>query len=105
MNNIAVTEIVDDNAHLSFIELSNCAHVERHYIIEMVEAGLLEPHGAAIDEWQFANRDVRRLRSAQRLMNDLGVNPAGAAIILDLIEERDSLLKRVQLLNEMMRDA
>jgi chaperone modulatory protein CbpM len=66
----------------------------------MVDAGLLEPVGTAIEGWQFASRDLRRLRAAQRLVGDLEVNLSGAALILDLIEERDALLTKISLLQQ-----
>ncbi len=99
-NHVSVIEIIDDTASLGFVELLSCTQVERTYVIEMVDIGLLEPQGAAVEQWKFASRDLRRLRSAQRLINDLGVNLAGAAVILDLIEQRDYLLKRVRMLDE-----
>ncbi len=97
-------EIVDEQAFIGLIEIVSYTNIERVRIIEMVEAGLLEPIGNAIEQWQFALRDVRRIRAAQRLVNDLGVNLASAALILDLIEERDALRARVALLQRMMND-
>jgi chaperone modulatory protein CbpM len=95
-------EIMDDQGSLSLIEIVSYARVERARIVEMVEAGLLDPQGTAIDQWQFANRDLRRLQAAQRLVNDLSVNLSGAALILDLIEERDALLARMAVLEKLV---
>jgi chaperone modulatory protein CbpM len=87
---------------ISLVEIIACTHVERARVIEMVDAGLLEPDGAAIEEWRFAPRDLQRLRAAQRLITDLGVNLSGAALILDLIEERDALLTRAEMFRRMI---
>jgi chaperone modulatory protein CbpM len=102
MQKIHSVEILD--GAISLIEIVAFARVERVRVIEMVDVGLLEPSGNAIEQWQFASRDLRRLRAAQRLMDDLGVNLSGAALILDLIEERDELLARVAILQKMMDD-
>jgi chaperone modulatory protein CbpM len=97
---VTVIEIVDDTAALSFVDLLACTQVEQTFVIELVDMGLLEPEGPAIEQWRFASRDLRRLRSAQRLVNDLGVNLAGAAVILELIEQRDALLRRLQMFDQ-----
>jgi chaperone modulatory protein CbpM len=101
MQEIHSIEILDDGS-ISLVEMIACTHLERTRVIELVDVGLLEPIGSVIEEWQFASRDLRRLRAAQRLVDDLGVNLSGAALILDLIEERDALLTRVVLLQRMM---
>jgi chaperone modulatory protein CbpM len=95
-------EVVDDDGSLNLVEIVSSAQVERARIIEMVDAGLLDPVGTQVEQWQFANRDLRRLRAAQRLMNDLDVNLAGAALILDLIDERDALLTRLAVLEKLL---
>jgi len=97
-------EILSDSGYISLLEIISYAQVERARVIEMVDAGLLEPSGHAIEHWQFASRDVRRIRTAQRLVNDFGVNFSSAALILDLIEERDALLARVAMLGRMLSE-
>jgi chaperone modulatory protein CbpM len=94
-------EILADGS-ITLVEMIASTHIERTRVIEMVDAGLLDPIGNAIEQWQFASRDLRRLRAAQRLVNDLGVNLSGAALILDLIEERDVLSARVAMLQRIV---
>ena len=96
-------EILDDGI-IGLVQLMSCAHIERARIVEMVEVGLLDPIGGATDEWQFAARDLRRLRMAERLCDDLGVNVSGAALILDLIEERDALLTQIATLRRLAEE-
>jgi chaperone modulatory protein CbpM len=103
MQEIHSIEILSDGA-ISLVDIIAFTRIERIRVIEMVEVGLLEPSGSAIEQWQFASRDLRRLRAAQRLIDDLGVNLSGAALILDLIEERDELLARVAMLQRMIDD-
>jgi chaperone modulatory protein CbpM len=38
---------------------------------------------------------LRRIRCAERLEEDLGVNSAGAALVLDLLEELERLRTRL----------
>jgi chaperone modulatory protein CbpM len=102
MQDIHSIEILGAQGSITLTQISSYTNVERARVIEMVDAGLLEPMGHAIEQWQFAHRDLRRLRTAERLMNDLGINLSSVALILDLIEERDELLARVALLQRMM---
>jgi len=97
-------EIVDDAAPLQLAELLDSTHIERTYLIEMVEAGVILPHGASIEQWTFVRGDLKRVRTAQRLMADLDINIAGAALVLDLLDEREALLKLVDKTN-ILRDA
>jgi chaperone modulatory protein CbpM len=101
MQEIHSIEILADGS-ISLIEMLAVTRIERLRMIEMVDAGLLEPVGSVIEQWQFASRDLRRLRAALRLMEDLDVNLAGAALILDLIEERDALRARVTMLQQLI---
>ena len=70
-------------------------------VTTLVRAGLLEAVGEAEGEpILLPRRAVLRLRRMQRLRRDLGVNFAGASIILDLVERVESLS---QTLSEMRR--
>jgi len=42
-------------------------------------------------QWRFSGASVYRARTIQRLQRDLGVNIAGAALALALLEEIDTL--------------
>jgi chaperone modulatory protein CbpM len=71
--------------------------VEERYIVELVEEGVLGSQGAAsvieVDktEWRFHGAEVRRARIALRLERDLGINVAGVALVLELLEELEQL--------------
>jgi chaperone modulatory protein CbpM len=88
--------ILEDQTELSLDDLSRAcaAHAER--IIELVDEGLLTPAGTAPGEWRFTGVHLHRARVALRLKNDLGVNLAGAALALELLEELHSLRERLQ---------
>lgn len=81
-----------------------CAHlsVERGWVVELVDAGVLEPRGAAPEAWSFPASALPRARATSRLMEDLGVNLAGVAVILDLIEERRRLMRRLEELERLL---
>lgn len=100
-------ELIDDEASVQFVEVLRFARIDRTVLLEFVEVGLVAPLArdlSQVDEWRFARRDVRKVRSAQRLIADLQLNAAGAALVLDLLEERDTLRRRLRTLGEFNQD-
>ena len=97
-------EHLHDEVRLQFGEFVSYCHVERSVVTQMVEVGVLEPKGSAPEEWCFAARDLRRVQKAQRLARDLGINYEGAAVILDLLDERDSILSRLHALQSAVSE-
>lgn len=61
-------------------------------------AGLLKPNRSSGKMRLYSQREIERLRKIQRLTNELGVNLAGAEIIMDLTERLDVAQKREQVL-------
>lgn len=88
-------QMLDESAWLEIGEFCAYLRVERHWVTELVEAGVIEPRGTVPEAWSFPASAIVRARATARLVNDLGVNLAGAAVILDLIEERDRLERRL----------
>jgi chaperone modulatory protein CbpM len=72
---------------LSLTDFCTRCHVEAHYIIEMVEMGILEPEGETTSSWQFSFYEMFRFKKARRLQNDLNLNLAGVALSLQLLDE------------------
>jgi len=95
-------ELLDESVWLGVGEFCSVLRVERHWVIELVDSGLIEPRGEAPESWHFPASALTRARTTARLMEDLGVNLAGAAVILELIEERRSLLARLQQLERAL---
>ena len=91
----------------TWIEVGDfCAwlRVERHWVVSLVEAGVLEPRGELPECWSFPPSDLQRVRATGRLVNDLDVTLAGAAVILDLLEERRRLTRRLALLERLLEE-
>ena len=68
----------------------------------LVAEGVISPCGPSQREWRFGSADLVRALSALRLERDLGVNPAGAALALDMLDEMQQLRRRVRLLERMI---
>ena len=64
---------------------------KRSLVARLASQGLIETLESESDEPRLPRRAVIKLRQMQRLRHDLGVNFAGAAVILDLVQRLDQL--------------
>lgn len=85
--------VVEDE--LSLEELSRSCRCDAEWLIELVYEGVLEPQGAAAEQWRFAGASLRRARIAVRLQQDLQLNAPGVALALDLLDEIHALRLQV----------
>jgi chaperone modulatory protein CbpM len=96
--------ILDEQSVLTLTELSHVCAVQTGYIIELVDEGLVTPDIAAEENepqhWRFSGAQIRRARTAIRLQSDLGVNLAGAALALQLLDEIENLRAHVRAMDE-----
>ena len=91
--------ILEEQMQLSLADLSRACAVHAERILELVEEGLLEPVGNSPRIWRFTGTHLRRARVALRLQEDLGINLAGAALALQLLDEIDELQARLRRLD------
>jgi chaperone modulatory protein CbpM len=89
---------------LTFAELTRGCGCSAEKMMVLVQYGVIEPRGADQLQWRFHAEDLVRARCALRLEQDLGVNPAGAALAVDLIEELRQARRRLHLLESLLRD-
>lgn len=97
-------EVLSNELDVDLATLVRCCQLQQEELIDMVDAGLLEPRGEQPSAWRFSGIDLQRARVVQRLIQDLGVNLEGAALILDLLDERAELRSRIRLLSTLVED-
>jgi chaperone modulatory protein CbpM len=88
-------EILEEKKDLTLAELCCACQLPAERIIEFVEQGIVDPSGHDPSQWRFRGVSVARVRCAQRLKNDLGVNLAGAALAIELLQELHDLRMRL----------
>ena len=88
--------ILEEQTELTLGDLCRACAVESSSIMELVEEGVLTPAGEAPGQWRFTGLHLHRARVAARLQRDLGVNLAGAALALELLEEMEVLRARLR---------
>jgi chaperone modulatory protein CbpM len=87
-------DLYSENTEFSLEQLCQCCAVQMNHIEEFVHEGLLEPRGKDRDHWRFRMSSIRRVKTTVRLQRDLGVNLAGAALALDLLDRITELEKQ-----------
>jgi chaperone modulatory protein CbpM len=80
---------------LSLHDLCRFCGTEETWVVELVEFGVIEPKGSVIEKWRFYGPNIARAKKASRLRRDLGINTAGVALVLSLLEERDEIRRRL----------
>jgi chaperone modulatory protein CbpM len=88
--------ILEEQTELTLTDVCRACAVQDDRIIELVEEGVIAPLGDEPRRWRFTYTHMRRARVALRLQHDLGVNLAGAALALQLLEEVEALRARLE---------
>ena len=91
---------LDMDEPLTVAVVAETVGAKRSLVVRLVEHGLIETVERRTDERDaeeplLPRRAVVQLRRMQRLRRDLGVNFAGAAIILDLVGRIEQLNREV----------
>ena len=87
--------LLDNQTELSLNDICRACSSSAEWIIELVEEGVLEPIGHQQTHWQFTADALHKARTAMRLQRDLGINLAGIALALDLLDEIQTLESRL----------
>ncbi|OGV27531.1 MAG: hypothetical protein A3F18_07990 [Legionellales bacterium RIFCSPHIGHO2_12_FULL_37_14] len=96
MKNIT-TVVFDEDATYTLVEVSEELNISAELLNEMQEYGLFEViderHEALIDQ-----ESLRKIESACRLHQDLGVNLPGVVLALELLDEIEDLRQQLAIL-------
>jgi chaperone modulatory protein CbpM len=88
--------ILEEQVDLTLDEVCRACSAGHAQLVALVDEGVIAPSGAEPAGWRFTGVHLRRARVAVRLERDLGVNPAGAALALELMDELDDLRVRLR---------
>ncbi len=89
-------KVLEEELELTLADLCRACQVPAEQIIEIVQEGVVEPMGSDLAHWHFEGISVRRVSFVLRMQQDLGVNTAGSALVLDLLEELEDLRTRLR---------
>lgn len=92
--------VLDETTTLTLDELSGACSVQVDQIVALVDEGIIEPVTGQSREWRFPATLLPRVRTAMRLQQDLEINLAGAALVLELLDQVNELRTRLRILDE-----
>jgi len=88
--------VVENEVHLTIVELSHAARTPEESIMEWVSEGILSPAGSSPQDWRFSGESLKTARTAAHLAHDLELNTPGVALALNLLGEIAQLRSRLQ---------
>lgn len=91
--------IIEENPELTLEELCLASAVTPELVQEIIEYGVITPLSTA----RFSTVHLRQVRTIAHLQRDLGVNLAGAAVVLDLMEQLEDMRSQMELLRKYLR--
>ena len=96
----ATSYLMEDITELTLDDLCRACMAQADIIIELVSEGVIDtantPPNQLPEHWRFTGRHLHRAKVALRLHRDLGVNFAGAALALELIDELQALKSKLR---------
>lgn len=75
----------------SFTELCQRSNLDSDFVVQCVEVGIADPQGDSPVEWSFTSSAAVRIQKAYRLQRDLEIDLNGLAVVLDLLDEVETL--------------
>ncbi len=98
-----MSEHSSTRVQLSLTEICHTLGLERHFLIEIVEHGIVEPASRSDEDspeqWLFDAHMLDTLQRACRLRRDLELDWSTAALVLGLVQEKERLRQE----NERLR--
>ena len=92
--------VMEDATELTLADLCRTCEAHTDIIIDLISEGVIEISSAeqslGQEHWRFTGVHLLRAKVALRLHRDLGVNFAGAALALQLIEELQEVKARLK---------
>jgi len=92
------TELIDEKTTFTVVELCRSCGIEADVLETLVAEGIIEPQDPAASKPRFPAASLRRTRITVRLQRDLGVNLAGAAVALELLDQIEELRAQLRAL-------
>lgn len=86
---------------LTLEEVCESCQISTDYIHDLIEYDIIHLENEALEEQYFNLKQLQRIQTAIRLQQDLEVNLAGIAIILDLLDEMEDMRARMELLERL----
>jgi chaperone modulatory protein CbpM len=97
-------QLLGEGDWIAATQICQLCRIDLTAVVELADLGLVSPRGSAPEAWQFSATELSRLRTAARLMRDLGVNVTGAALAVELLESQRELERRIRRLERLVHE-
>lgn len=88
--------LVEEEVQFTLDELCRLCGANSEQLVALVDEGVLVTSGDDPQAWRFGGASLPRARAALRLTRDLELNAAGAALVLDLLDEIEALRSQLR---------
>lgn len=85
-----------EEAWLTLEQVAAACPVEPEWLVRRIEEGFFPQVAGVAGAWRFAGATLLRARRMRRLERDFDAVPEMAALVADLLEERDALRARLR---------
>lgn len=88
---------------ISVRELCQVEKITEQFVIEAVESGIAAPvEGKEVTDWVFDTTSVHWLKKAIRLHQDLEIDWIAVAMVIDLLQQKESLQRENQTIQQQL---
>lgn len=101
-----VTGVLIDDATdtVSLTQLCETYHIPERFLVQLMEQGVFDTTTAPVKAGHFNASMIKRICSAHRLQNDLGVNIEGVVLVLELLDQMEQLRQELSILKRHVTD-
>lgn len=89
-------QVIDEGTEVTIVQLCRSCAIESELVDRLVAEGIIEPSRQEGETLYFHQHSVKRTRIVVRLRSDLGINLAGAALAVELLERIERLESRLR---------
>lgn len=89
--------LLDEARAITLGDFCGASGLLESLVLEMVNEGVLVPHGDAEHSWRFSGACLARAERALRLKRELELNWAAVALLLPLLDELRELRRQQQM--------
>ncbi len=79
--------LMDENTAISFVEVCQRCNISEDVLIDLMEQGIVNSPNHPLKNSHVDQATFKRIQSACRLLQDLGINSSGVVLILELLDE------------------
>jgi len=89
-------EILDETFEVTIIDVCRFCTVREERVVALVGEGILTPRGKRPVDWRFPAQSLLRARRALRIAQDFEIELPAVALVLDLLDEIETLRRAVE---------